>query len=147
MYAKRAVIFSVMSLLPSVASSQVVIQPGSERPQLTRLSTDEAASLIVKLEDAQAKLRNGEKLYFSLSGGAPASFAQAKISPLQMFLGIRFQEVLVIERLNKDPSLQRFKLAYAPRGVGQAYWEVEAALDATESVSSVDVMYRIPPPY
>jgi hypothetical protein len=93
------------------------------------VSTDEIAAIIARLQQAQRALAAGEFQPFELLSGAMASEQMAKVPPRDAFLLIQFERVWRVERLPGDNALwQSYRLAYAPKGIGQLYWDIEVAL-------------------
>lgn len=116
--------------------------------QLRGLDESEAAALISKLKDAQGKLRAGEFQSFQLISGSIAAYEMTKVSPRDAFLQVSFEEVWEIERVTTDNRLwQPFKLAYAPNGLGQLYWDIEVVLGANGQIERVMMIYKPPAPF
>lgn len=55
------------------------------QPQLRGLTAEEAAALIAKVADAQAKLKSGEPVVFELLSGAPAFYPMTRTPPARRF--------------------------------------------------------------
>ncbi len=124
------------------------IQPISNARQLNGLSTDEAGALIAKLEDAQRRLRIGEFQRFELLAGSIASYDMINVSPREAFLQVVFEEVWIIERVRTaNPLWQPYRLAYAPNGLGQLYWDIEVVLSVDDSIERVVMTYKPPAPF
>ena len=105
--------------------------------------------MIERLKEAQAKLKNGEQLYFELLSGAPASDPITKVSPRDAFLQMPFDKAFIIERVNTDNLLwQPHKLAYKPAGAGQMIWDVEVVFGFSDKrFLRVQMLYGPPPPF
>lgn len=116
--------------------------------QLSRLSLADADALLFKLKTAQTDLAKGEDLPFFLLSGSLASDAMARLSPRDAFLKLPFGDVWNIERLTADTRLpQRFRLAYAPTGLGQLYWNIEVLINIDGSIERVTMTYEPPAPF
>jgi hypothetical protein len=117
-------------------------------PQLRGLSAEEAIALISKLDDAQRRLRAGEFQSFELLAGSVASYDMAKVSPRDAFLQVPFGNVWNIERVRTDNRLwQPYRLAYAPNGLGQLYWDIEVVLGVNDNIERVLMIYKPPAPF
>lgn len=128
-------------------------QTNSSRPvpttrQLSGLSSEDAAALIAKLQGAQRRLKGGEFQSFELLAGSIASNDKTNLAPRKAFLQIPFERVWNIERVRGDnPLWQPYKLAYAPQGLGQLYWDIEVVLDINGDVQRVLMIYKPPAPF
>jgi len=134
----------------STVGAPVAVTPEAVLPerQLRGLSDEEADTLISKLEVAQEELRKGELQPFVLLAGSGASNDAALIPPREVFQSIRFAEVWDIEQVESDTrSWNRYRLAYAPNGLGQLYWDVEFVLGFYGKIAKVTMVYRSPPPF
>jgi hypothetical protein len=124
------------------------IQPVPATRQLRGLSAEEATALIAKLEDAQRRLKAGEPLAFELLVGSIASNDMTKSPPRDVFLRVPFKEVWDIERVRTDNRIwQPYRLAYAPNGLGQLYWDIEVALGFYGDIQRVLMAYKPPAPF
>jgi hypothetical protein len=138
-----------LGLQPAIISAQPV-DTVSFPPtrQLRGLNAGEASALVVKLSEAQNKLRAGEFQSFELMSGSIAGYDMIKVSPRDAFLQVSFQQVWEIERVPTDNRLwQPFKLAYAPDGLGQLYWDIEVVLGASGQLERVTMIYKPPAPF
>ena len=123
------------------------IAPPVER-QLIGITAHDATALIAKLEAAQNGLRFGEFQPFELMSGSIASYDKTKTPPREAFLAVPFDKVWQIRRIEtKDTPWQSFRLAYAPNGLGQLYWDIEVVLGSTGNLERVSMMYRPPAPF
>ncbi|GAA4021082.1 hypothetical protein GCM10022280_22040 [Sphingomonas swuensis] len=141
--------FVLMSAHCAVGNAQrtPVIAPPATR-QLSGLGSPEADSLLAKVKDAQRRLSAGEVQTFELLAGSVASSEAARISPREAFLGVPFDKVWKIERVRTDNRLwQPFKLAYAPKGLGQLYWDIEVVLGFNGDIEQVSMTYKVPAPF
>ena len=137
-------------LLASVAevgtAQRALEAPPTNIPRLSRLSSAEAEALIEKLNDLQRRMRRGERLYFRLLSGAPASYSMTTVPPREAFLAMRFENPLSIERVGPDNRLwQSYKLVFAPNRPG-LLWNVEVVLGFNGDVESVEMVHEPPPP-
>jgi hypothetical protein len=113
--------------------------------QLDGLSSQDAADLIAKLEDAQRRLKAGEFQSFELLAGSIASYDKTKVSPRNAFLGVAFSSVWEVKRVRADNELwQPYKLAYAPDGLGKRYWDIEIMLSFEGKIERVTMTYKPP---
>jgi hypothetical protein len=116
--------------------------------QLSGLGADEASALVAQLGEAQNRLRAGEFQSFVLLSGSTAGNDMIERSPRDAFLRIPFGKVWRIERVLTDNRLwQPFKLAYAPDGLGQRYWDIEVVLGIHGQLERVTMIYRLPAPF
>ena len=131
----------------SSADAQRFIPAPKER-QLTRISAADADALISKLKEAQTGLRNGKSVDLLLMSGSLADLDAAKLFPRDAFLKIPFGEVWHIERLTTGTQRSRqFKLAYAPKGLGQLYWNIEVIYNIDGRIARVTMTYEPPAPF
>lgn len=71
-----------------------------------------------------------------------------KVSPEGAFLKVSFQQVWEIARVPTDNRLWRpFKLAYAPDGLAQHYWDIEVVLGTSGQLERVTMIYKPPAPF
>lgn len=116
--------------------------------QLNGLSPQEASNLIVKLEDAQRRLKSGEFESFELLAGSIASYEKTKVAPREAFLQVPFESVWNIERVRSDNKLWNpYRLAYAPDGLGKLYWDIEVVLGMNGGIERVTMTYKAPAPF
>ena len=116
--------------------------------QLRGLGAEDATALIAKLEAAQRGLRAGEFQAFELLAGSIASYDATTISPREAFLQVPFEKVWAIERVRTDNRLwQPYRLAYAPDGLGQLYWDIEVVLGINGNIERVLMNYKPPAPF
>lgn len=120
-----------------------------ERPtRLRGLTQAEASALIKKLQEAQAGLARGEKIYFDLLAGAPAAYDMTTVSPRKAFLDMAFEKPANIERVNTgNPLWKPHRLEYWPMGPGQLVWDVEVVLGFNGNIERVEMFYRPPHPF
>mgnify|MGYP003386997037 CR=1 FL=1 len=141
----------VISLLVQPAngwSENVGNVPVPETRQLSGLNAEEATALIAQLEDAQRRLRAGEFQGFELLAGSIASYDMTEVAPRDAFLGVRFNEVWEVKKLRTDTRLwQPYRLAYAPNGLGQLYWDIEVVRGTNDSIQRVLMTYKAPAPF
>ena len=124
------------------------LQPVPAEPRLRGLNAEEASTLVAKLKDAQRRLRAGEFLPFELLAGSIASYDMTKSAPREVFLRVPFDDVWVIERVRTDNRLwQPYRLAYAPNGLGELYWDIEVVLGFYDNIERVLMVYKPPAPF
>jgi hypothetical protein len=122
--------------------------PVPQQRQLSGLSVDEATGLLAKLADAQRALKDGRFQPFQLMAGSIASYPETKVSPREAFLQLPFEKAWKIERGPRhNPLWQPYKLAYAPNGLGQLFWDIEVVLGFTGDIERVLMIYRPPAPF
>ena len=122
--------------------------PVPAKMQLLGLSADEAMSLVAILQAAQQQLRAGKLQHFVLLSGAAASYDETRMSPRDAFLRLPFDRVWRIERLrHENRALQTHRLAYAPNGPGQLYWDIEVMSGLEGRLERVVMTYKAPAPF
>lgn len=132
----------------SVQSAVGWAVPAPTARQLRGLGAEDATLLIAKLEEAQRRLRAGEFQPFELLAGSIASYDETNIPPRAAFLQVPFDKVWDIERVHTDnPLWQPYRLAYAPAGLGQLYWDIEAVLGVNGNIERVTMIYKPPAPF
>ena len=139
----------LLSASPAVSFGEPAISiPVPTTRQLHGLSAEEATALVAKLEDAQRRLKAGDFQPFELLAGSIASNAMTKVSPRDAFLRVPFGRVWKIQRVGTDNRLwQPFRLAYAPNGLGQLYWDIEVVLGFNGNIERVLMVYKPPAPF
>ena len=145
----RLGVFAGLSLPGAVApAAPTSFAPVPATPQLRGLGPQEANVLLSKLEEAQRALRAGEPLYFELLAGSIASYEMTKSSPREVFLGVPFRKIWQIERVGPVEKLnQRYRLSYAPNGLGNVYWEIDVSLMFEKRLTRVEMTYKPPAPF
>ncbi len=124
------------------------VQPVPATRQLGDLTAEKAADLINKLKLAQRQIVEGEQVLFELSAGSMASSDMAKVTARDAFLLVPFDAVWSIERVrSSEGPLERYKLAYAPKGLGEQYWEIEVHLNFHDELDQVRLIYKAPAPF
>ena len=144
-----ALLAALLTLQPSLACAEATaFVPPPARRQLLGVSAEEAEALIGKLQDAQRRLKAGDnQLFFELVAGSLASYDMTKVSAREAFLQVQFDKVWNIERVPTDNRhWQPYKLSYAPNGLGQLYWEIEAVLGFEGKIERVAMIYKPPAP-
>ncbi len=140
----------VALLIPSVEgwSKKGSSIPAPQPRQVRGLNAEEAVAVIGKLEDAQRLIKTGKFQRFELLAGSIASYDMVKVSPRDAFLKIPFKEVWDIEKVRTDNRLwQPYKLAYAPNGLGQLYWDIEVVIGNDGNIERVMMTYKSPAPF
>ncbi|WP_428627404.1 hypothetical protein [Sphingopyxis sp.] len=84
-FSSRIVIAATAMLLAPATLAQPAPSKVAAQPQLRGLTAEEAAELIAKVADAQAKVKNKEQVVFELLSGAPAFYPMTRITPPQRF--------------------------------------------------------------
>ncbi|MBU0824874.1 MAG: hypothetical protein KKA44_07345 [Alphaproteobacteria bacterium] len=117
------------------------------QPQLRDLTAEEAAALIAKVADAQAKLKNKEQLVFELLSGAPAFYPMTRTTPRDAFLRLPLAKTFSVERQATDNKLwQPYRLIILPDGPGKLLWDVEVVLGINGQIERIEMLYRPPAP-
>lgn len=118
------------------------------QPQLRGLTAEEAAALIAKVADAQAKLKNKEQVVFELLSGAPAFYPMTRTSPRDAFLRLPLAKSFSVERKATDNKLwQPYRLIVLPDGPGKLLWDVEVVLGINGQIERIEMLYRPPAPF
>ena len=126
-------------------------QPERPAEHLRSLDADEASRMLDALRSEQTRLRNGEKAFFDLSSGAPASYDQNRIGPRDAFVDLDLDHVWQIER--KSPEGETFplyELTIIPNGHNAPIWTVEVRMTWPKDVTriiAVRMFYGPPPPF
>lgn len=138
----------VPAMAQTAAPRSAVPVPVPAKVQLLGLSADEAMSLVAILQDAQRQLRAGEFQHFALLSGAAASYDETRMPPRDAFLRLPFDRVWRIERLrHENRASQTHRLAYAPNGLGQLYWDIEVMSGLEGRLERVVMTYKAPAPF
>jgi hypothetical protein len=145
---RLAVIAGLLVHGAAASAAPADFRPVPTTRQLRGLTSEEATTLLGKLEDAQRRLKAGEPQYFELLAGSIASYDMIKSSPRDVFLQVPFNQVWNIERVRTDNRLwQPYRLAYSPNGLGRIYWEIEVALGFNGDIQRVLMTYKPPAPF
>lgn len=131
----------------SSVDNQRSAPPKQTESKLQGLSPTEADSLIRKLQEAQHKLRTGQKAYFELLYGAPASYQATETPPRRAFVDMSFERPWSIERKPTTGLWQPYELRYFPPGPHSLMWKVNVVLDQTGELARVEMLYTAPPPF
>lgn len=125
-----------------------IVAPMSVARQLRGLGEEEANALLAKLQDAQKRLKAGDdKLVFELMAGSLACYEMTKVSAHDAFLSVPFDKVWNIERDPDQGVTKRYRLSYAPHGLGQVYWEIEVTVGFNDRIWRVAMVYKPPAPF
>src|SRR4051812_4275936 len=132
---------------PAAAQAPRGIAPAAAPARLEGLTEAQAAQLIGTLREAQRGLRAGEKLYFDLLSGAPASYDMTKVSPREAFLGLDLGQLFSIARLDRNRvALDTYRVTVQPER-GGLLWDVEIRLGSSGNLERVEMFYRPPAPF
>jgi lipoprotein-anchoring transpeptidase ErfK/SrfK len=135
-------------LLAPAALAQPTPASVPAQPQTRGLTAEEAAALIAKIADAQARLKNGEKAYFELLSGAPASYPMTRTAPRDAFLRLPLTKTFSVERKATDNKLwQPYRIIVLPDGPGKLLWDVEVVLGINGQIERIAMLYRSPAPF
>ncbi len=122
-------------------------QPATRAPYLRGLNADEAAAIIKKVQDLQARLRSGEQLHFDLLSGAPASYQETSVSPREVFLRMPFEKTEWVELISNDNKLwQRHRLSIQETP-GGLLWDIEVVIGINGQVERVEMFNHPPHPF
>lgn len=118
------------------------------QPQLRGLTAEEAAALIAKVADAQAKVKNKEQVVFELLSGAPALYPMTRKAPRDAFLRLPLAKTFSVERKATDNKLwQPYRIIVLPDGPGKLLWDVEVVLGINGQIERIEMLYRPPAPF
>ncbi len=103
------------------------------------------------LRAEQAKLRDGEKAFFHLSSGAPASYDQNRIGPRDAFVALDLDDVWQIERTSRDGAVfPTYRLTLIPDGQNAPIWTLDVTMTWPRDVVriiEVTMFYGPPGPF
>ena len=144
-----AIVLACFAVSSLPAAGQGVGSPSaSKTPFLRGLTQDEANSIVAKLQELQKQLRSGEKVYFQLLSGAPASYPETTLSPRELFLEMPFEKTRWFERIpNGNPLWKPHKLTIQLNGPGSLVWEVEVVVGFNGNIERVEMFYQPPAPF
>lgn len=135
-------------LLAPTALAQPTPASAPAQPQTRGLTAEEAAALIAKIAEAQARLKNDEKAYFELQSGAPASYPMTRTAPRDAFLHLPLAKTFSVERKASDNKLwQPYRIIVLPDGPGTLLWDVEVVLGIDGQIERIAMLYRPPAPF
>lgn len=146
---RRPVLLAATAILlaPTAAAEPPPTTPAAA-PQLRGLNAEDAAALIAKVADAQARLKNKESATFELLSGAPASYPMARVSPRDAFLRLPLGKTFSVERKATDNKLwQPHRITILPDGPGKLLWDVEVVLGFYGNIERIEMIYRPPAPF
>lgn len=107
------------------------------------LSAAEADALIAKVKEAQRRLKSGEFVRFELLAGSIASNKVTRVTPRNAFLKLPLDKIVEIKRGSTDNRLwQPYRLAYAPKGSGRFYWDIEVVLGFNGNIERIQMLYK-----
>lgn len=144
-----AIVLGCLALSSDPALAQATGGSSSSTvPFLRGLTQAEADALVKKLQGLQAQLRRGDKVYFQLLSGAPASYPETAVSPRQAFLDMPFEKARWFERISTgNPLWKPHKLAIQLGGPGSLVWEVEVVVGFYDNIERVEMFYQPPAPF
>lgn len=145
----RPILLAATALLLAPATlAQPAPTKVAAQPQLRGLTADEAAALIAKVGDAQAKLKNNEQVVFELLSGAPAFYPMTRTTPRDAFLGLPLAKTFSVERQTSANKLwQPYRIIVLPDGPGKLLWDVEVVLGVNGQIERIEMLYRPPAPF
>lgn len=153
-----------MKLLPSIslglaACATVLLsgaahgrsEPQSPAQHLQSIGSEEASRVLETVRAEQAKLLSGEKSFFHLYSGAPASYEQNRIGPRDAFVSLDLSEIWRVRR--KSPETEVFPLyeiVVIPNGHDSPIWKLEVQMGWANDVArveSIKMFYGPPAPF
>jgi len=138
---------SAALMAPAANAESVPGVPVPAERQLSGVSRDEADAIIAQLKKAQQSLQKGKFESFALRSGSIASYEQTTISPREAFLRVPFDEVWKVDRVTSTGVGSTFRLAYAPEGLGQRYWNIEVRISGSGKLEEVTLTFIPPAPF
>ncbi|HEV7342868.1 MAG TPA: hypothetical protein VGN68_14660 [Sphingopyxis sp.] len=147
-FSRPALIAATALLLAPATLAQPAPNRVAAQPQLRGLTAEEAAALIAKVADAQAKLKSGEPVVFELLSGAPAFYPMTRTAPRDAFLRLPLAKTFSVEREATDNKLwQPYRLIVLPDGPGKLLWDLEVVLGINGQIERIEMLYRPPAPF
>lgn len=142
-------LYSLSAVLAASAAHAESIPriPVPTERKLSGVSREEADAILAQLKDAQQSLQEGKFESFALRSGSIASYEQTTISPREAFLQVPFDEVWKVDRVTSTGAGSTYRLAYAPDGLGQRYWNIEVRLSGSGTLEEVTLTYIAPAPF
>ena len=137
----------VVLVAPAAHAEGVPVVPVPAERQLSGVSPGEADAIIAQLKDAQQSLRESKFENFVLRSGSIASYEETTIAPREAFLQVPFDEVWKVDRVTNTRAGPTYRLAYAPKGLGQRYWDIDVRLSGTGKLEEVTLTYIPPAPF
>ena len=126
-------------------------QADAPAQHLRSLDVTEASRVLDTLRSEQAKLRNGQKTFFHLSSGAPASYDQNRIAPRDAFLALDLDHVWRIERKSPEGEVfPLYEITVVPDGHNAPIWKVDVQMTWANDVAriiEVRMFYGPPAPF
>ena len=120
----------------------------SSEPHLEGVERSEATQLILDLQDAQTKLRSGEKIFFSLLSGAPASYDAANLGARDAFISLDWGRALNVRKMDPgNPHWTGYHLELLPDGYGELVWDVRVWRNASGNFARIELFNRPPSPF
>ena len=146
-----ALIAALAGMLGAPGLLQAQSQPDAPAQHLRALDAAEASRVLDTLRQEQAKLRNGQKTFFHLSSGAPASYDQNRIAPRDAFLALDLDHVWQIERKSPDGEVfPLYEITVIPNGHNAPIWKVDVQMTWANDVAriiEVRMFYGPPAPF
>ena len=117
-------------------------------PYLQGVERAEAEALVRDLEAMQAKLRSGEKAYFALLSGAPASYDTANLGARDAFLAMDWNKTFKISTMDPGNSYWTgYRLELLPDGFGNLVWDVRIRRNVSGNFERIELFNRPPAPF
>lgn len=107
------------------------------------LSDAQISELTDKLQDAQVRLRRGDKPVFLLTSGSIAFYEKTQVSPRDAFLDLAFSNPSFVRRQPSDnPTNTLYHLEYWLPGEERMVWDVDISLSSQGEITKVSLFYR-----
>jgi hypothetical protein len=140
--------FAVAAIGLALSGEPVSAQSVPRPAQTLRMTAEERADLIARIQEAQTSLRSGVPVYFQLLSGATASNPMTTTSPRDAFLNVSFDQPFSMERWPSDnPGWRPYRLTLTPNGVGNLLWDVYVVLGFNGQIERIEMFYRPPHPF
>ncbi|MBX7526058.1 hypothetical protein K3146_00185 [Qipengyuania sp. 1NDH10] len=124
---------------------------GQEIEHLQNIEIAEARRVLTAVRREQATLRRGEATYFHLYSGAPASYDQNKVAPIDAFVELDLGRIWQIKRISdKREVFPVYELTVTPNGLGQTMWKLTVQMgwaDPEGRVERITMFFGPPPPF
>ena len=151
----RSLRFATIAALAGALAAPGLVhaQSQSDAPaqHLRALDAAEASRVLDTLRSEQAKLRNGQKTFFHLYSGAPASYEQNRIAPRDAFVNLDLGDVWQIERKSPDGEVfPRYELTIVPNGHDGLIWTIKVTMTWPRDVARIEqvtMFYGPPAPF
>ena len=142
---------SAVAVFWAAAPAEAQEMPQQElpaEPYLQGVERAEAEALVRDLEAVQAKLRSGEKIFFALLSGAPASYDTVNLGAREAFLAMDWNKTLRISTMDPGNSYWTgYRLELLPDGFGHMVWDVRIRRNVSGDFERIELFNRPPSPF